>query len=350
MKKTIHFFELSLLVFFAVACNETCDQVVWDQEAGVYVVVNEETGRKWMRCPVGQEWYPDRCKCIGTPIQKAQTAYEAAKLQCPPGYFWPGLYELKNVLCNYQEVVDYNDKFDPCRKCSVCKSMFGDDRAMYLTADGFLDKYEGRYEMLLIGFGTGSIVSDLSDDTDSLIQIRCVENRWLEDENGGTTDADADTDTEPFSCENSNEFLDVETGLCWKVDTSTELLNYQDAEKFCSEMGGGDWSLPKIDELISLIQGCGTRDCYVAEATPSNNGCTNEYCNDGPICEDCEHMQGPAASGCYWNDELAGGCTRYWSRTDLSTYGGHAWTVGFHRGHIFPYPKIAEMAVRCVKR
>jgi hypothetical protein len=363
MYKNIITFIYAIVVAGSTAyCSQDseCGEVVYDDQAGVYVVVNEETGRKWVRCPANQQWDPDECECLGQLFQEADTKYEAAKTLCPPGYFWPDRVEMATVLCNYVEVdsLHEEDHYDSCSECSRCESMFGNDTGRYMLADGTLDSYDGSCWYQAVDFGDGRIWTDSTNTSESHgFMVRCVEDRWAAqdtDEDAGVdADTDVDGDSDADACDGADEWLDQESGLCWQLEAGTgegeELLTWEEAEQICAEYQGGGWRLPEIQELIGLIRGCQSRDCGVMEATLSHAACTDEYCNEGPVCEPCDKMQGPGEEGCYMDGGLIGGCTFYWSSTELETYAGHAWTVGFHEAKILPYHKLNEMRVRCVR-
>jgi len=78
--------------------------------------------------------------------------------------------------------------------------------------------------------------------------------------------------------------------------------------------GFGDWRLPEVDELLTLVDGC-----------------------DDPGQMSCPEHLGPGEDGCYWiRHRWTGPCAGYWSNTRLSGGSEHeAWYVNFLFGGAF---------------
>ncbi len=70
-------------------------------------------------------------------------------------------------------------------------------------------------------------------------------------------------------------------GLCWS-EKSPKYLNWEDANKFCTEKGG---RLPTISELRTLVQNCPATEtggaCGVTDACTAQS-CRNEACDGCP--------------------------------------------------------------------
>ena len=109
-----------------------CD-VYSDPETGQTVIKDSETGKTWLRCPMGQTWDEKTCSCIGT-LKKysLQESLEA----CPDGYQLPQNEDFRDVVCDEIEPVVCDVKrYDACQECSKCVSLFGMDEGNYVTSD-----------------------------------------------------------------------------------------------------------------------------------------------------------------------------------------------------------------------
>ena len=148
-------------------------------------------------------------------------------------------------------------------------------------------------------------------------------------------------------------WTDSSSGLMWQNWASTTAVGWTEAQQVCPnlEVGGyGDWRLPTIGELRSLIRGCpstvtggacGVADdclhasCYSETDTDCNNGCS---------------LGGGPADGCYWPEQMQGKCDPYWSSSLVADYSIELWLVGFGKGNIFPKKHDTfEYYVRCVR-
>ena len=108
----------------------------------------------------------------------------------------------------------------------------------------------------------------------------------------------------------------------------SDVLLWNEAVDHCEQLttaGHDDWRLPKIQELISLIRGCGSSRCGVTDPE-----CLDSSCNDGPDCQYCTIFEGPGNSGCFWDPGLSGSCTWYWSSSIRENY---VWNVSFGGGN-----------------
>jgi|GEM_PF-3063770 len=112
---------------------------------------------------------------------------------------------------------------------------------------------------------------------------------------------------------------------------------------------GGGWHLPNISELRSLIRGC--------PATEEPGGSCNVGAGVGDClawgcraasCDGCPKNQGPAG-GCYWDVNLQGQCTSYWSSSGVKDYEVYGWGVTFEDGSIPMITGIYSFGVRCVR-
>jgi hypothetical protein len=162
-------------------------------------------------------------------------------------------------------------------------------------------------------------------------------------------DADGDGDTE-VECEGSG-WLDPATNSCWQDPPPDNYLNWDNAMSYCNNLqhgGYGDWRLPSISELRSLIRGCQATETGGACAV--KDSCLALECWSAS-CDGCTDSEGPGTEGCYWDPGLLGGanCGWYWSS---STYAGgstDAWLVVFSQGKVGRHIKTNTQSVRCVR-
>ena len=128
--------------------------------------------------------------------------------------------------------------------------------------------------------------------------------------------------------------LDPVTGLRWENDRPyDDTMRYWQAKDHCTSLGAG-WRIPSVDEVRSLIRGCPSTQtggaCKVTVSCPNRDsgGCYSASACDGP----CGYMDGPGASGCYWDAQLVQGCMWYWSSTPIPDRPGYAWAVNYAIG------------------
>jgi len=159
------------------------------------------------------------------------------------------------------------------------------------------------------------------------------------DDNDDDDDNDNDNDASP-----SGFWTDSATGLTWKTDVPAR-RTWDDAALFCAALPDGDWRVPTISELRSLIRGCPASEtggpCGVSDDCLSGT-CHNWYCNG------CEAGGGPA-DGCYWPGELQGVCAWYWSSSKVAEYDRDVWGVFFGYGFINTYSMDDLFFTRCVR-
>jgi hypothetical protein len=343
-----------LLPLLFAACDSgpaaSCGGTYFDEELGQWVVRHEVTGRRWLRCPVGQEWNPGACECEGLPNEGD---FGWARTACPEGFFWPSDYDFTSVLCNLVHndgEAACDDHYSPCEECSVCREMFGADRGWYASSNSDLDRINGHWgESSGYSFANGCFGSA----SDEKMPVRCVEDEWYvpPEEPDGSTDVDSDIDTDADTdtdwCAGDDVHLDTDNGLCWdKVLTGQQLI-WVDAVKHCDDLATGgytDWRLPLIQELRTAIAGCIAAECYVTDPW-----CLGEYCNDGANCAHCPVLEGPAPEGRYLKDGMDFEAEGYWSASPFEIWAGNAWVVYFGSAWIYPENKEKKMWVGCVR-
>lgn len=124
-------------------------------------------------------------------------------------------------------------------------------------------------------------------------------------------------------------FIDDVTGLAWELVPQGGNPNVADALAYCDALtllGSGGWRVPTVDELRSLLRGC--PDTASSGACGLTDDCATADCRDD-ACDGCIDTpnEGPAMFGCYWNPNLQGECSGYWSSTTPG--GGLGWLVDF---------------------
>ena len=144
-------------------------------------------------------------------------------------------------------------------------------------------------------------------------------------------------------------WTDPTSGLTWQVTPTGGTMNWSDAKAHCAglSLDGGGWHLPDIGELRSLIRGCANTELGSGTCKVEEGGCLEDACNDGDLCDNCSYGDGPT-NGCYWPDEMEGGCGWYFSSSAVEDLDGGAWGVHFGNGGVdggLPGP---NGLVRCV--
>ena len=142
-------------------------------------------------------------------------------------------------------------------------------------------------------------------------------------------------------------WTDPGSGLTWQNPRAESTMPWQDAMDYCENLtldGHGDWRLPTISELRSLIRGC--------PATQTGGSCgVDDVCLSASCWSDCTGclIDGGPDEGCYWPVEVNGGCFYYWSSSSCEDYVSRAWHVSFHNGSVGYGYKGIYNAVRCVR-
>ncbi len=167
----------------------------------------------------------------------------------------------------------------------------------------------------------------------------------------GDDDDDHDDDDDEGNDDTWPTWVDSSSGLTWEVEPANKNVNWEEAVSYCEELdlAGGGWRLPTISELRSLIRGCETTklggSCRVTDE------CTSQECYEADACKRCGYLDGPAAGGAYWPDEIAGEIVWYWSVSVEDEDKASAWRISFDNGEIDGNGKEAGSSVnaRCVR-
>jgi len=142
-------------------------------------------------------------------------------------------------------------------------------------------------------------------------------------------------------------WTDPSSGRTWQMTPTGGSMDWSKAHAHCQglSLDGGDWRLPTIGELRSLIRSCASTGsggtCTVHEGV-----CLAWECRHGS-CGGCSSRGGPA-SGCYWPSDIKGRCTTYWSSSPVEDRVG-AWRGSFHTGAVDYDVVSTNEQVRCVR-
>ncbi len=181
------------------------------------------------------------------------------------------------------------------------------------------------------------------------------------DENGNTpsywggsgdkdtsTELDSDTSIASPMTDCDGGKADPDTSLCWQDPPELLWWSVDDAVSYCNdlELGGhGDWRLPTIQELISLIRGCVSSQCGVG-----SSDCLDMECDDGSDCKQCRYLKNSGANGCYWDAALGDFCDDvYWSSSEVADNPLYAWSIYFATGLVSNRAREFTSFVRCVR-
>jgi hypothetical protein len=159
--------------------------------------------------------------------------------------------------------------------------------------------------------------------------------------------AGADTETE---CGEGGWFDDPATGLTWEASPSCEAMSCSDAITHCDDLvesGSGDWRLPTIGELRTLVLGCGA--VQTGGACGVTDECAEISCWD-LVCYGCGELGGPGAGGCYWDPMIDGQCASYWSSPVWNESGiDSCWYISFDGSYLNYVNASDEFFARCVR-
>ena len=159
-----------------------------------------------------------------------------------------------------------------------------------------------------------------------------------------------------LACGGSNDeeeatpsWTDPTSSLTWQNPPADKTMDWKEAEQYCGDLSldDGDWRLPTISELRTLIRGCpGTVTGGACRVTDS---CfAHLECWDEEFCSGCSARDG-SADGCFWPDEMQGTCSWYRSSSDVMGGGGGMWSVAFNDGGINSTGGLTDDHVRCVR-
>jgi len=139
-------------------------------------------------------------------------------------------------------------------------------------------------------------------------------------------------------------WTDPATGYVWQNPSAGDFMTWQKAMDYCNNLNldGKQWHLPTISELRSIISDCPATqtggECGVTDSCLYLSSCHTSGCNG------CG-----SKSGCYWDSNLTGICSWYWSSSMYALYSDNAWYVFFDNGSVYYDYKTITGYVRCVR-
>ena len=142
---------------------------------------------------------------------------------------------------------------------------------------------------------------------------------------------------------------DSTSGLVWQVTPTGGEMTWSNATAHCKNLtlgGHGDWRLPTISELRSLIRGCpATQTGGACRVTDS---CLNSKCwNDQ--CLTCSSKSDPGRGAAYWPPDLEVVVSWFWSSSPVTEGNNLAWGVAFDGGSVYNDDAGNAHGVRCVR-
>jgi hypothetical protein len=189
-------------------------------------------------------------------------------------------------------------------------------------------------------------------DTDT-VDTDTADTDTVDTETVDTETVDTETETPQFvDCDGGK--LDIATNLCWQDPPFSPAMTYEDAEYNCGVNVGGahnNWSLPSIDELITLLRGC--QDGTITGDHLSRSLCemaSINYSDDDVLsCGSCDWYSGPGENGHYRDPALDGDGNAYWSYTTPGPYPNNPWLVDFLYGTVVNTDADLLYYTRCVR-
>ena len=148
---------------------------------------------------------------------------------------------------------------------------------------------------------------------------------------------------------NTGCWIDQTTGLRWQNSPPATEKSLPAAVDYCTTQtlgGKSGWRLPTVSELRSLIRGCPPTE--TAGSCGLTDGCLGYYSCWSSICLGCESGKDP--SGCYWDSNLSGTCSLYWSSSPCIDADPGAWGVDFGEGYVVAdaVEELVHHNVRCI--
>lgn len=206
--------------------------------------------------------------------------------------------------------------------------------------------------------GEGDADADTDSDVDADTDVDSDSDTATETGSETDTGSDVENTDDGGSCAAAGAWYDPDTGLCWFVPPTEDGISWADAMAACDalEVGAyGDWRLPLIQELITLIRGCvegdATGDLSASACGVTDPDCLASWCF-GEGCLECNEAMGPyEPEGCYWNPgfEVAEPCDGYWSASSEAYNLVDAWAVNFRRGSVRTGDKAEYGFAACVR-
>ena len=253
-------------------------------------------------------------------------------------------------MCGYKDCGD-----DACgRSCGICQSDWqcGADQRCFNPCSGKNcgdDGYGG-------SCGTCQLGSYCLDT--QVCFWPCYKKECGPDGFGGSC-GDCSDETECVENQCFTTWVDLVTGFEWQEPSTINGMSWEAANTYCSgiSLSEGEWRLPTIGELRSLIQGC--------EATYWNpvsmeggacgvvDDCLDYSCWKDSPCSGCTGYGGPGDGGLYLDPATSTPSTAehvdLWSSSSRGSDTDRAWYVPFHYGSVSYSGVYANRAVRCLR-
>jgi len=148
--------------------------------------------------------------------------------------------------------------------------------------------------------------------------------------------------TKPFVWEHP------ETGRIWQYSSSYNAMSQPDAYDYCEGLNlpgyTGNWSLPTIDDLRTLIDSCSLTEsdgsCAVNESCTTYDNCHSADCNG------CSEGGGPD-NGCYWLLDGERCDHSLWSSTGAEALA--SWAVNYSYAAVVMYSEDSNLYARCIQ-
>jgi len=218
------------------------------------------------------------------------------------------------------------------------------------------------------GSSNSSSSTPLTDDDDDASPPLIDDDSSADDDDNDDNDASPDDDSAPDDDDDSSPgdddtapaddddsaetvWTDTTTDYMWQNGATVGSDNYDqaDAESYCTGLNWGGysgWTLPDVNQLRSLIQGCAATgtggSCGVTDS------CLPESC-ENDSCGGCSGG-GPGPGGAYWPAEITGNVfCWYWSSLGFTDdTGAYGWGVYFSSADV-TYAGVANVDGNCAR-
>lgn len=147
--------------------------------------------------------------------------------------------------------------------------------------------------------------------------------------------------------------IDSTSGLVWSARASST-YTWANAVSYCDNLTEGDWHLPTIDELRTLlIASRVSANCQVSE---TNNCLSYSSCFSCSTCTQTGTQSSSGTTDCSMTSYSDGRYSKFgetgglWSSSVLSDNSIFAWFVSFSYGHVgYAFKANSDGSVRCVR-
>ncbi|MCU0661817.1 MAG: DUF1566 domain-containing protein [Myxococcota bacterium] len=143
----------------------------------------------------------------------------------------------------------------------------------------------------------------------------------------GSTDIDTSLDTGSSSVSGSETDTGTQNDPGLDAFVTPDAMEHAEAILFCDDLTHDDaaWHLPNVNELRSLMVGCGE----LHNLALSDPGCLGEECNDD--YGGCPQGKGPGEFDCYWAIETELNCADkwFWSNSQVTNKLEDFWVMNF---------------------